>query len=486
MNYLTHRGCQVLPLCVIATVLLVGCSHFSDETEPAVKFQADWESIRSHEIPTWFDDAKFGVFIHWGLYSVPAYAEPTGKLHQVPWDKWFKHNAYAEWYLNTLRIVGSPTYEYHHKTHGPDFDYMDFVPKFNEEVANWNPDNMAQLFKDVHARYVVLTTKHHDGFLLWPSAIKNPNLPEGRRHAARDIVGELTESVRIRGMKMGHYYSGGLDWSFNPTPVVARSDVTGTIIHDPQYAKYADAHWRELIERYKPAILWNDIGYPETGDVVNIFADYYNRFPDGVVNNRWEVRKENSPQRHRDFVTPEYKTMEDIHEDKWETCRGMGYSFGYNRVEGQEQTIAEDELIHLLIDVTAKNGNLLLNVGPKANGSIPEIQKQRLRALGGWLDINGEAIFGTRPWTKASGQTDNGIDLRFTRKGETLYVILLSRPGGDKVAIKGVAPAEGAQVNMLGAGECEWNAKTGGLTIKLPERYADAHAYTFKISKVQP
>lgn len=484
MSYLIRQAYWRLIFAAIVVALLLGCSGASDESGPSAKYQADWESIRAHEAPKWYNDAKFGIFIHWGLYSVPAYAEPTGKLHQVPWDKWFKHNAYAEWYLNTLRIVGSPTYEYHKKTYGTDFGYMDFVPKFNEEIDKWDPGNMAQLFKEVHARYVVLTTKHHDGFLLWPSRVKNPHLPEGHQHASRDIAGELAESVREQGMKMGYYYSGGLDWSFNPTPIVARSDVKGTVIHDPEYAKYADAHWRELIERYKPTILWNDIGYPETGDAVNIFADYYNNFPDGVINNRWEIGKENAPPRHHDFETPEYKTMDTIYPEKWETCRGMGYSFGYNHVEGPEQTIAESELIHLLIDVTSKNGNLLLNVGPKADGSIPKIQAQRLRALGGWLDANGEAIFGTRPWERASGNTGSGTDVRFTRKGEELYAILLSRPEGAEVTLEGITPAEDAHITLLGHGNCEWKTEKGVLTIVLPKRYPEEHAYTFKISKL--
>ena len=484
VSYSNRRAGPALIAAVSVAALFTACSSNPEEDDAALKFQPNWESIQSHTAPEWFHNAKFGIFIHWGLYSVPAWAEPTGKLHQVPWDTWFKHNAYAEWYLNTLRIDGSPTQEYHNKTYGADFDYMDFVPKFNEEIAKWSPGDMAQLFKDVGARYVVLTTKHHDGFLLWPSEVQNPHLPEDRRQASRDIAGELAESVRARGMKMGYYYSGGLDWSFNPTPVVARDDVHGTIIHDPEYAKYLDAHWRELIERYKPSILWNDIGYPETGDVANIFADYYNNFPDGVINNRWEIRKDGAPDRHHDFETPEYKTMDDIYPEKWETCRGMGYSFGYNHVEGPEQTIKEDELIHLLIDVTAKNGNLLLNVGPKADGSIPEIQEQRLRALGSWLNTNGEAIFGTRPWDRASGKTGGGIDVRFTRKGDVLYAILLARPEGGEITIGGITPPEDALVSMLGSGYREWSAEDGNLKITLPEEYPEAHAYAFKISKL--
>jgi alpha-L-fucosidase len=465
-------------------ILALGCSRPpSEEPAAAAKYQPTWESLQTHTAPEWYRDAKFGIFIHWGLYSVPAYAPPSGKLHEVPWDQWFKNNAYAEWYMNSLKIDGSPTQQHHYKTYGKNFDYLDFVPEFNEAVAKWDPAKMAGLFGAVHARYVVLTTKHHDGFLLWPSETKNPNRADDRQYTGRDVAGELTQAVRAQGMKMGFYYSGGLDWSFNPTPIVARGDVAGTIIHDPQYAAYADAHWRELIKRYKPSILWNDIGYPEPGDVAHIFADYFNEIPDGVVNNRWEIRKEGAPKRHHDFETPEYQTMDDIYAGKWEMCRGLGYSFGYNQVEGPEQTIKEDELIHLLIDVTSKNGNLLLNVGPMADGSIPAIQEERLRALGAWLDTNGEAIFGTRPWERAAGKTADGLDVRFTQKGPALYAILLAKPKGQEVTILSAAAAEGSTVTLLGAGELNWASKEGNLQVTLPANLPDSHAYAIKIAR---
>jgi alpha-L-fucosidase len=175
--------------------------------------------------------------------------------------------------------------------------------------------------------------------------------------------------------------------------------------------------------------------------------------------------------------------MDDIYPEKWETCRGLGYSFGYNQVEGPEQTIKEDELIHLLIDVTSKNGNLLLNVGPKADGSIPAIQEERLRALGAWLGTNGEAIFGTRPWERAAGKTTDGIDVRFTRKGETVYAILLAKPKASEVTILSVPVAEGATVTLLGTGDLAWTAKEGNLQVTLPANLPVAHAYAIKIAK---
>ena len=305
-----------------ASLSLAGCGNPESEHAGSAQFEPTWESIRTHELPDWFHDAKLGIFVHWGLYSVPGWATPVGELGSIDWDKWFTNNPYAEWYLNSLRIDGSPTQEHHRKTYGADFDYMDFAPQFNEAVTAWDPSVMSSLFAEAGAQYVVLTTKHHDGFTLWPSEIDNPHLPPDRRSCSRDIVGELTAAVRGAGMRMGFYYSGGLDWSFNPEPIDRVEEVWTTILHTKEFADYADAHWRELIRRYDPAILWNDIGYPEQSDLATIVADFYNARADGVINNRFEIGREGAPRRHHDFETPEYAKMDEITDHKWETCRG--------------------------------------------------------------------------------------------------------------------------------------------------------------------
>lgn len=449
------------------------------EQASAPQFEPAWPSIQSHELPAWFDDAKLGIFVHWGLYSVPAWATPLGELGTIEPEVWFKNNPYAEWYLNSLRIEDSPTRKHHNETYGQDFDYYQFAGKFNEETAKWDPAAMAQVFADVGARYVVLTTKHHDGFTLWPSNVENPHADGRDLHAARDIAGDMANAVRAAGMKMGYYYSGGLDWTFNPKPVRTGADVRGTIIHTDEFARYADAHWRELMDRYQPTILWNDIGYPKQGDLVHIFADFYNSTPDGLVNNRFETGIPGDPPRHHDFTTPEYAKMESITDYKWETCRGLGYSFGYNAVEGEEHTIAEDKLIQLLADIVSKNGNLLLNVGPRPDGSIPQIQLDRLRALGVWLDINGEAIFGTRPWTRADAKTADGADVRFTSKAGDVYAIVFGDPAGKEITIPD-APA--GTVSLLGAGALESSAANGALTIRMPVQLPSKHAHAVKIS----
>src|SRR5262249_27249167 len=158
-----------------------------------------------------------------------------------------------------------------------------------------------------------------------------------------------------------------------------------------------------------------------------------------------------------DFETPEYSQKKDISPKKWEACRGLGRSFGYNRLEGPAETLSAKELIHLLIDIVSKNGNLLIDVGAMADGKLPDIQVHRLRALGKWLDTNGEAIFDTRPWLRAEGRTKSGLNLRFTRKGNVLYAILLERPRGGGISIENLKSGAPMKVEWLGTpGKVQW------------------------------
>lgn len=424
------------------------------------RYAATWDSIRTHRVPDWYNDAKLGIFIHWGLYSVPAWAPPSGEFGSMDRQSWFRNNPYAEWYLNSLRLNGSPTYKHHLETYGANFDYYSFAPMFEKDVRQWKPEEWAGLFRRTGARYVVLTSKHHDGFRLWPSRVENPKRPSASITSQRDLVGELTKAVRHEGLKMGLYYSGGLDWTFTEKPIASEADMNATAPKSEEYGRYADAHWRELIERYQPAVLWNDITYPKTGKLTEIFSEYYNRVPDGVIDDRFDVD-------FSDFTTPEYAHYDKITPKKWESCRGLGFSFGYNRVEGPKEVIESGKLVALLVDIVSKNGNLLLNIGPRSDGSISEIQLDRLHALGRWLSVNGEGIFGTRPWTRASAKTTDGIDIRFTRKADALYAFLLAKPGGSQVVIPSLRPAAGAKVSLLGGpAPLSWSQAGGGLIVK--------------------
>lgn len=438
------------------------------------KYTPDWDSLKTHPMPAWFEDAKLGIFIHWGLYSVPAWASPTGELGKVDWSKWFHQNPYAEWYLNSIRLKDSPSWRHHVETYGAGFDYYEFGKTFERENRKWDAGAWAALFRKAGARYVVLTTKHHDGYTLWPSKVPNPKRPQGGINSPRDLVGELTRAVRAAGMRMGLYYSGGLDWTFEPRPVATMADLKTTAPQTEEYARYADAHWRELIRLYKPAVLWNDIGYPKLGRVENLFADYYNEFPDGLVNNRFSAP-------FADFTTPEYARYDKITEKKWESCRGLGFSFGYNQMEGPEHVLAEEKLIELLADIVSKNGNLLLNIGPRADGSISEIQTDRLKALGAWLEVNGEAVFGTRPWTKPAARTASGQEVRFTRKGAALYATVLGDAGARAVIPALRAPA-GMKASVLGSSApARWEQQESNLWLELAAPQPAKHGCVWKL-----
>jgi len=452
-----------------------------------MKYTADKESIRRHKVPEWYHDAKLGIFIHWGLYSVPAFAV-TGidlvESMEKGMEEHFNNNPYAEWYLNTLRIPGSPTQEYHLKTYGKDYSYDDFVEIFNEEIKKWDPNEWAELFKKIGAKYVVLTTKHCDGFLLWPSKQPNPNKRD--YIASRDIVGELNDAIKNHGMKMGFYYSTAWDWSFNLNPITDAASFLENYVNPPEYMEYVNTHIYELIDAYNPAILWADMGYPPDTNVFEIFAYFYNKIPDGVVNDRWKQinPKDKTFTRlaHFDYKTPEYTVFKNIKKNKWETCRGIGNSFGYNKFESEEDYLPLKELIYMLIDIVSKNGNLLLNIGPMSDGTIPEVQKKRLLGLGEWLDVNGEAIFGTKPWKHAEGTTLESISVRFTQKNENLYVILMGKPETDSITLENVNLEKISTVDLLGNKEkISWRFENTNLTIQLPKKIENSLAIAFRI-----
>jgi alpha-L-fucosidase len=442
------------------------------------KYEPTLESLDRHPLPDWYAGAKLGIFIHWGLYSVPGWAPLNHPDHDFSSNDYIKYDPYAEWYLNTMRVPGSPTAAYHREHYGADFGYYDFSSQFNRESKQWNPDAMAAIFKAAGARYVVLTSKHHEGFTLWPSTTPNPNpsLKPSQLHAERDIVGDLTKAVRAHGLRMGLYYSGGYDWTFNTGPILTNPDYQAVKPEDEAYGKYANAQIHELIERYHPSVLWNDIDWPETGDALGVEADYYNAVPDGVIDDRFGIK-------HADFTSPEYAKLDHISEKKWEECRGLGRSFGYNRAEGEAETIAPGELIALLVDIVSKNGNLLLDVGPEANGTIPPVQMERLKALGAWLQQNDEAIYDTRPWTHAEGQSVEGDQLRFTRKGDDLYVTVLGKPKAQTITIADLPAKKGIAITELGDNkELNANAPSDGVRIVLRGALKGDYAYAFKLA----
>lgn len=444
-------------------------------------------SIRRRELPEWYPDVKLGVFVHWGLYSVPGRAasrkDPYSVIAEGGFDRYFRENPYAEWYLNTLKFDDGPTRAYHDRAFGADFAYEDFQPIFEREAQQWVADDWAQLFHAAGAGYVVLTAKHTDGYLLWPSQVGN--LARPGYQSSRDLVGEFVAAARARGLYAGLYYTGGMDWLLNRERIDAPEKIYSTILDGPQYVEYANAHWRELIDRYRPSVMWGDIMYPPGANTLELFSDYYNRVPDGVVNDRFATRFV-PPQRpglqpagiHYDFRTPEYTSFDEIQTEKWETCRGISNSFGYNQDDDADSYLSARAVIRMLIDIVSKNGNLLLNVGPRADGSIHDLQRECLLGLGAWLDVNGEAIRGTRPWDRAESTTSDGIPVRFTRKGAALYALLLDTPRADEVCIRELRVTGGSEIRLLGgAGVLPWRQRGDDLIVHLPApRPQAAHA----------
>jgi len=421
-------------------------------------FEARWESLDTRPNPAWFEEAKFGIFIHWGVYSVPA---------------WGPKERYAEWYWHDMEQKDSPTRKFHEKTYGAAFPYRDFAPLFRAEL--FEPAQWAELLARSGARYVVLTSKHHDGFCLWPSA-QAPDWNSVDIGPRRDLAGELTEAVRARGLKMGFYYSL-YEW-FHP---LYRSDVE----------RYVEEHMlpqmKDLVQRYKPDLFWPDGEWEHrsaTWRSAEFLAWLFNESAapaDVAVNDRWGKETRN---RHGGFATPEYGHIPGgplIEQHRFEECQGMGKSFGYNRNEGVDDYRSATALLHLLIDTVSRGGNLLLDIGPTADGRIPVIMQQRLVDMGQWLAVNGEAIYGTMAWAEAPDTEA----VRFTRKGDSLYAICLRWPG-EELQVEMPEGCRAKEVTLLGLAQpLSFEQEHGGLRIQVPCLSPDAlpcgHAYVFKL-----
>ncbi|MFE3452580.1 alpha-L-fucosidase [Nonomuraea sp. NPDC059194] len=380
----------------------------------------DAPAYPQREVPSWYRDAKFGVFVHWGLYSIPAWARPRLPGEHVPVELDYHHHQYAEWYANTVRIPGSPTRLLHEREYGVGTSYEDLADSWTVEA--FDPRQWMRLFADCGARYVVPTAKHHDGFCLWDSA--TTSFGSARRGPRRDLVAELAGAAREAGLRLGLYFSGALDWHVSDFPPIRSvTDLFTLRRNDEAFASYSFDQVMELVGRHAPDILWNDVDWPDAGKAEGpfslraLFERYYERVPDGVVNDRWGVP-------HLGYRTREYHSEERATPWVWEATRGLGTSFGYNRAEDDRHLIGHADLVRLLADTVAKNGNLLLNIGPRADGSLPREQVERLGRLGEWLKAHGEAIYGTRPWLRYAEPV--GPPVRYTASPDgRLHLIAL-------------------------------------------------------------
>lgn len=454
-------------------------------------YTPDWESLSTYEIPEWFRDAKFGIFIHWGVYAVPAYIN--------------------EWYPRNMYRKGSKQNVYHLKTYGTlkEFGYKDFIPKFKAE--NWNPGVWARIFKESGAKYVVPVAEHHDGFPMYDCSYTKYNAMD--MGPKRDLIGELLTECRELGLKAGVSSHRAFNWEF-----YAQEEEFDT--WDPAYEelywKRRTQRWpdeefikdwylrtKELVSKYNPDILWFDfyLDQPEMHNVrYQLAADYYN------LSNDWG--KDVVLQYKYDIYHPkvglldiERGKLSGIRRSPWQTDTSIGYR-GWCYIQNPKYKPV-GLLVDDLVDIVSKNGNLLLNIGPKPDGTIPDEDQEILGEIGKWLKLNGEAIYSSRPWIKfgeGPSKTTEGAhqerknkggtskDYRFTTKGNTLYAICMDWPDEDfkinslgmdltkeyKISIK--------DISLLGYNSTlNWEQKADHLEIKRPAEKPCNHAFVFKI-----
>ncbi|WDH80048.1 alpha-L-fucosidase [Microbacterium esteraromaticum] len=394
------------------------------ETRTGPDFGAAAPSYPTQGVPEWYRDAKLGFFVHWGLYSVPAWAVQHGEGVNIPAEDAYAWHQYAEWYGNTVRIAGSPTWERHQQVYGPGTSYEDLADLW--DASAFDADAFVGELVGAGAKYVIPTTKHHEGFCLWNTATTGFN--SVARGPKRDLISEFHDATRRAGARFGVYYSGALDWHVSDFPAIeSDTDLFRFRRHDEHFSRYSAAQLEELVEKFSPDVLWNDIEWPDGGKgsddyaVAALLSRYFDAVPEGVVNDRWGVP-------YHGFLTREYRHIPDILEHPWESTRGLGYSFGFNQAEDDRHSLSGAELIRMLVDVVSKNGNLLINVGPAADGSIPALQLEAMRAMGAWLTENGSAIYGTRPWVRF-GEPLRPV--RYTTSSEGVHVHALEPESGE-------------------------------------------------------
>lgn len=480
----------------------VGSSAYSSVVTPSARYEPSWESLKQYRVPEWYRDAKFGIFLHWGVYAVPAYS--------------------SEWYPREMYIKGSDVFNHHRKTYGPQsvFGYKDFIPKFT--AKNWDPDRWAALFRKAGARYVVPVGEHHDGFPMYECSYTEWNA--ARMGPRRDVVGELGRAVRKQGLKLGVSSHRAFNWSYYtfdkefdtsdpkysglygkphaPTRLI--SDKPGELRQSaPQ--EFVDDWYRrstEIVNKYQPDLMWFDFGF-EAPEYLpyrkRLAAYYYNKAEEwgrGVVlNHKHDAYPEDVA-----VLDIERGLLGDIRKRAWQTDTSVGWkSWGFIQDESFKSV---DQVVHELIDIASKNGCLLLNVGPQADGTIPEAAEKVLRGIGQWLEVNGEAVYGTRAWKifgegptrltggyfgEKNGQNFTSQDIRFVAKNGVIYAICLAWPG-EELKIKSLGTNSGLtskpilDVKLLGSdAKLEWGQAKDSLTIAMPNTKPCDNAFAFKI-----
>jgi alpha-L-fucosidase len=469
-------------------------------------FRADWESLQRYEAPDWYRDAKFGIFIHWGVYSVPAYAN--------------------EWYPRNMYEPGFDAYKHHIATYGPQdkFGYKDFIPMFKAE--RYDPAAWAELFKKAGAKYVVPVAEHHDGFAMYESGLSDWTAAKMGPH--RDLIGDLAKAVRSAGLHFG-LSSHRVEHNF----FLGVGRAIPSDVNDPQYAAfYGPAHhwltnkqgtpldndftyvssaWAndwlargaELVDKYHPDIVYFDwwIGQASIRPNLIRFAAFYYNSSQKYSNHAGVINyKDYAMQEHAGVLDIERGQLGDLRPLPWQTDTSVGNkSWGYIK----DETFKSPEfVVHQLIDIVSKNGNLLLNIGPRSDGTIPDEVQRVLLDVGAWLSLNGDAIYGTRPWkvygegpTKVAAGSFHDVDttnytsedFRFTTKGDVLYAIGLAWPTKQDVIIRSLAPAAGTEpvqsVALLGSdARPQFQQRADGLHVQLPSEAPSKYAYVLRLT----
>ncbi len=473
-------------------------------TIAAGKYEPTWESLKQYRIPDWYIDAKFGIFIHWGPYSVPAFGN--------------------EWYPRRMYLQDDPAFEHHRATWGDhtEFGYKDFIPMLTAE--KYDADEWAQLFQDAGAKFVMPVAEHHDGFPMYDSDLTD--WCAAKMGPKRDVVGELAKAVRARDMvfavsshRAEHwwFFDGGRgfpsdvqdpanDGLYGPA-VEASKDKTNRAewkqknwqpTPDAKFLEDWLARCCELVDKYQPQVVWFDWWIEQI-----VFAPYLQRFA-AYYYNRGEEWGKGVAINHKYDSYPEGVAVFDIERGQLNHIRDFFWqndtsvsknSWGY--IDNHDYKTAGD-IIADLVDVVSKNGALLLNVGPRADGTIPEIEADMLREIGRWLAVNGEGVYGSRVWDiYGEGPTEipegaftdtkrnpfTSADIRFTQKGDTLYAFVLAYPRGEAlIASLGSGSAEISGARMLGSEEnISWSQDGSGLRLSVPASQPCEHVVTYAI-----
>ncbi|MGE9270237.1 MAG: alpha-L-fucosidase [Verrucomicrobiales bacterium] len=493
------RRYTILSSMLAGLVLLPASSGLAAaESEP---YDGSWEALQEMPVPAWFDDGKIGIFIHWGPYSAIGYRKGgRGYAEHVPKMIYEDPDHY------------DPYLKERWGAHPPEFGYKDIIPEFKAE--KWDPEAWAKLFKEVGATYVVFTAEHHDGWANWDSELTPWNAVD--KGPKRDLVGDLGAAVRKQGLKYAPSYHRERHQTFFTTKkyvvdAEAREVILEEIKRMPEAAslygpfglskEFADsyvARWKEIQEKYQPDMLWMDdfpiytrdgnnvrkgIAKPEVkyldDQVRGMITDFMN---DGAargqavyVNNKGANR--NWPDGVGCLEKDNLKLK--VIGPKWQSCTTFGTSFGY--LEGDKYKTIEG-VIHEMIEVISRNGNFLINIGPRGDGTIPEPQVERLQAMGRWLKINGDAIYGSRYWKESDQPTEH---LAFTTHGKNLYAIKMEKPVSPFTitGTKGWQDGQVKSVRLLGSSaEVKWTLTPQGVKITPPSELGDSlYAWTFEI-----